>query len=159
MTPPTRRHMSLSLLAVYVLVVGVSGFAWPLGHGDVAVWLLTRSWFMFHREDGYNYHLRFAVMLPDGSRDEADIDRYFAWPASQTTRRYDEVSRDPATLRALVRYLCARHNRDARAEQRWVAITVTDTMWYQKRGRRVSLAATPWPEQRVTEHLHDEPCP
>lgn len=159
MSPDTRRRVGTLLLATYVVVVGVSGFAWPLGHGDVAVWLLTRSWFMFHREDGYNYHLRFAVMFPDGRRDEADVDRWFAWPASQTTRRYDELSRDTATLRALVRFLCGRHNHDARSNERWIAITVTDTAWPAKRGRRVSLAETPWPEQRVTEYLHDEPCP
>lgn len=156
----TPRHQlaGRALLALFVVAVVGSGLAWPLDHGGLALWPFNRGWWMFHREDGRYYHLRFAVMLPDGSRDEADIDRWFTYPASESTRRYDEVSRDPATLRALVRYLCARHNRDAPPARRWVAVTVTDTSWPQTRGRRVPLAATPWPDQRVVEHLHDEPC-
>ncbi len=156
---PWRRRAGAGLLALYAAAVLFSGFAWPLGHGDRALWPFNRAWWMFHREDGYYYLLRFAVLYDDGRRDEADLDPWFTWPASSSTRRYTELSRDPATLRAFVRYLCLRHNRDARPADHWRAISISDTSYRQTRGRRVPFRQVPWPEQRVNEILHDEPCP
>lgn len=156
---PLRRRLGAALLAAYVGVVAFSGLAWPLNHGDLALWPFNRAWWMFHREDGSYYLLRFAVRYDDGRRDEADFDRWFTWPASACTRRYHEIGRDPATLRAFVRYACARHNREAAPRDRWRAVSVTETVYRQTRGRRVPLRQVPWPEQRVSELLHDEPCP
>jgi len=156
---PLKRRVGALLLVAYITVVCVSGFAWPLGYGGASVWPFNRGWWMFHREDGFYYHLRFAVLYADGRRDEADPDRWFQWPASEATRRYDEVSRDRDTLRALVAYLCRKHNADAPPAERWRAVTVTDTGWRQTLGRRVSYRATPFGDLRINELLADEPCP
>lgn len=156
---PLRRRLGAALLAAYVGAVVFSGLAWPLNHGDLALWPFNRAWWMFHREDGNYYFLRFAVLYGDGRRDEADFDRWFTWPASACTRRYHEIARDPATLRAFVRHACARHNGEAAPRDRWWAVSVTETVYRQTRGRRVPFRQVPWPDQRVSELLHDEPCP
>lgn len=156
---PLRRRAGAAILLAYAAAVVFSGFAWPLNHGNLSLWPFNRAWWMFHREDGNYYLLRFAVLYADGRRDEADFDPWFTWPASAASRRYHELSRDPATLRAFVRYACARHNRTAPPRDRWTAVSVSDTVYRQTRGRRVPFRQVPWPEQRVNEILHDEPCP
>jgi hypothetical protein len=155
----SRTRLGAVLLGVYLVCVVPSGFAWPLGYGQYALWPFCRAWWMFSRDDGKYYHLRFAVKFADGRRDEADPDRWFVYPASESTRRYDELGRGAPTLRKLVRYLCTQHNTRAAVSERWTAITVTDTSWAQTVGRRVSYRETPFVDLHVNDLLVDEPCP
>jgi hypothetical protein len=155
---PIQRRAGLALLGVYVAVVAMSGFAWPLGRGHLSVFPFNRGWWMFHREDGYLYHLRFSAVRADGRLDEVDMERWFRWQASPRTRRYDETTRDRAPLRRLVAWICNAHNRESVGSNRWQAITVTDTVWFQTRGKRVSYAETPSDKLRVTTLLDTEPC-
>lgn len=147
------------VLAVYLAVVIFSGFAWPLGHGDLAVFPFYRAWFMFHREDGWYYHITLEALRDDGQREPVAMDRWFAWPASESTRRYDEIQRRPALLTALADYVCAQHNRDARPGARYIEITLTDNAWPQTRGTRVPFEDVPRARQRGTLYVRNHPCP
>ena len=95
----------------------------------------------------------------DGRRDEVDLAPWFAWPASRRTLRYDELPRDEGTLRALSAWACARHNGDAPAAERWVALSVSDVSWPHVRGAWRTLAEAPYAERRETDIAFDEPCP
>jgi hypothetical protein len=155
----TRRIVGTLLLVAYAATVVVSGFAWPLGRGDLSAWPFNRSWWMFHHESGNFYHLRFYAVTPDGRRNEVSLDDHFRWPASQSTRRYDEIARDPASLRSLVLWACQNHNRTAAPNDRWRTLLVIDAVWRQTPGVRRPYRDVPDAERRETVLLNDEPCP
>ena len=147
----TQRLGALALLA-YAVTVTVSGLAWPLGDSARSLWPFNRQWFMFHTEGGRFYHLRVDALRDDGTREEADLSRWFHWPASEATLRYDEIARTPESVRALARYLCAKN-------PRWVAVSVVDTDWPLRPGERVPFDAVPLRERHTTDHLRGERCP
>lgn len=154
-----RRRAGVALLAAYLVAVGVSALAGPLGGRTTAVWPFNRAWWMFHAESGRAHHLRVIAQFDDGRRDEVDLAPWFAWAASRRTLRYDELPRDLDTLRAFTAWACARHNRDAAATDRWRALSVSDTVWPHARGVWKSHADAPYAERRETDILFDEPCP
>ncbi len=155
---PSRRALSAALLALFVAAVAVSARAGPLGRGGNAVWPFNRSWWMFHQESGRYVHLRLVALFTDGRRDEVSLDRWFTFPASRATRRYDELPRDRDTMTALLRWACAKHNREAPAADRWRALSVSDTSWPQTRGRRVPFESVPYASRRETDIVFEEPC-
>lgn len=156
--PLHRRGWRIALLA-YAFAVIYSGFSWPLGHGDKAIFPFYRAWFMFHNEDGWYYHLTLEALREDGQREPVDMDRWFEWNASEASKRYDEIKRTPENLRALLRYVCTQQNRTAPPGHGYVQITLIDNVWRQTRGRRVPFSEVPRSQQRGTIYLRDTPCP
>lgn len=156
---PLRRALGAVILAGYVVAVGVSARVGPLGYRGSAVWPFNRNWWMFHRESGRFQHLRFIALFGDGRRDEVSLDAWFRVRPSRATLRYDELSRDPNTLRDLARWACARHNREAPAADRWRALSISDTSWPQTVGQRLRFEDVPYGARTEVTIVWEEPCP
>ncbi|MFO0647853.1 MAG: hypothetical protein U0326_16560 [Polyangiales bacterium] len=155
---PLRRALGAAILTAYAVAVGVSAFAGPLGYGGNAIWPFNRNWWMFHRESGRFQHLRFIALFDDGRRDEVSLDAWFTFRPSRATLRYDELSRDLSTMRDLARWACAKHNRDASPNDRWRALSISDTSWAQTEGLRVPFAEVPYGARAEVSIVFEEPC-
>src|SRR5262245_3783970 len=146
--PCSKRHRRWSALLVTVLASSLllCRLSTAFGHPEWSFWPWHMSWYMFAWDDGRLYKLQFEGRLGNGTEIRIDPSRWFKYPIGFETGRWNEFGRNPASVAALLTYLCRSYNESAGSGERLTRLRASDQTWPHDRGSRTRLE-----ESRLTE--------
>lgn len=123
------RQRSKIILAAYLVTVIFSGFAYPLGHFDWAIWPWRNTWFMFSYSAQHLVKMEAYGKLEDGRQVQINLDKWFRYPVAFETARYNEMPRLEKSMKRQAQYVCEQYNHEAPVGQRAVYLTYWDVRW------------------------------
>lgn len=145
---PANLALKNGVLALFLLGLVYSGFAWPLRYGR-GLWPWNRGWFMFSSDSGWDYHLVVEGERADGTTGPLDYSRLFRVRVGDGDR-LQETPRNEAAMRALAGYLCT--------ELKVRSVSLTDHSWRRDPGRRLAYTAVPESKRTVKKWVERQPC-
>lgn len=153
------KRLGLSLMfVVWIGIVLVSGFAWPIGMQHLSQWPWNQSWFMFYRSSGYHYYLQMRGTLANGQPSNVSLEDYFRYPAAFHSPRFNELTRDVPTTRRLGAYVCRKYNQQAPPDAQLDRITIWDSWWPDQRGNRRRVNQVAPADLKTWTYLENEAC-
>lgn len=145
--PRPLRQLGTLWFCIWLCVILVSGFAYPLGRSDWAIWPWNQSWFMFYRgSGGKRYYLHVSGVDANGKAANVSLDQFFKYTAAFGSNRPNEMTRDPVALQRLASFVCRKYNENAASDKQLSRITVIDSSWTDMPGQRRYMYQVP-PEQ------------
>ena len=116
----------------------ISGFAWPLGKFQYALWPWKQNYFMFHFGSNRGYKMVIVGRLRGGKVVPLPVDRIFGYQVASGAKRYDEIPRTDAALERLARYVYRRTRETEPAKAAVLdKVFIIEASWPLVKGKRV----------------------